>query len=84
MDGEPAIQRLLVVDIKNFYRVLDGGGPPNGIHIMTRNTIQRMAALPLSLAIVGIALMALATLPSSDAEQPVAQAKTAEVSVDAD
>jgi len=51
---------------------------------MTRPTIQRIAALPLTLAIVGVALMALSALPAADSEQPSAQAATAPLTVDAD
>ena len=72
------------MDVKKFERVLDGGGPPLGIHTMTRNTIRRFAALPLTLAAVGIALIALAMLPSSEAEQHVAKAGTAAESFTAD
>jgi len=51
---------------------------------MTRNTIRRFAALPLTLAFVGIALIALAMLPSSEAEQHVAKAETSAASLAAD
>jgi hypothetical protein len=81
---KPVIQRLPGVNIKKFIRVLDGGVPPLGIHTMTRNTIRRLAALPLTLAFVGIALIALAMLPSSEAEQHVAKAETSAASFAAD
>ena len=51
---------------------------------MSRPTIQRIAALPLTLALVGVALMALSALPAAESEQPSAQAATAPLAVDAD
>lgn len=51
---------------------------------MTRTTIRRIAALPLSLAIIGIALIALSALPASENEEPTAHAANAPVVDDVD
>ena len=43
---------------------------------MNRSPILRIAALPLTLAVVGVVLMALAALPADETEQNTAQAST--------
>ncbi len=50
-----------------------------GSPIMSRSPIKRIAALPLTLAVVGVALIALSLLPADDAERDVAHADTEEV-----
>ncbi len=50
---------------------------------MSSSPIKRIAALPLTLAVAGIALIALAALPPADSELPSAQAATADSPVTA-